>query len=58
MGRPRCCQDFIFVLCDEIQVSRQASRPAESQSEYASPEEALPLFGQPSTPAREGEEEK
>src|SRR5579863_3546283 len=37
MGRPRCRRDFIFTMHrDEIGASRQARRPAESQSGYAS----------------------
>src|ERR1700728_2447327 len=36
MGRPRCCRDLSFVFSEAIPTSRQARRPAESQSGYAS----------------------
>src|SRR6202161_1702528 len=36
MGRPRCCRDLLFVFSEEVPTSRQARRPAESQSGYAS----------------------
>jgi hypothetical protein len=59
MGRSRCCRDFSCVLCAEI--GEQAAKPGDRRSlnpDTQAPEEARASFGQPSTPAREGEEEK